>query len=251
MELRNRVLAAAHRGASRLAPENTLAAIRKAVELGADIVEMDIRQTKDGHLVLMHNAAVDNTSNGKGKVAELTLEQIRSLDAGSWFGEPFKGEKIPTMEEALDVIRGKAVPDFDLKSATPEIFVQALHTEFEKNPSLFEQCAMYCSNVRLRSKVLELEPHLKMRPALHKGIYGLPVLLNEFDKPLVNIEWADFTEELVRQVHLAGCQAVVNTHGRHDTELKITAAIEAGADIIMTDRLDLLVPLLRKKGVHP
>jgi len=251
MELRNGVLTAAHRGASRLAPENTLAAIRKAVELGADIIEMDIRQTKDGHLVLMHNSDVSHTTDGEGKVADLTLEQIKSLDAGSWFGEAFKGEKVPTLEEALDAIRGKAVADFDLKAASPERFVQALHAEFEKDPTLFERAAMYCSNTRLRSKVHELEPRLRIRPTVPRGVHGLPGLLSEWESPLVNIEWVDFSEELVRQVHLAGCKVVVNTHGRHDTELKMTAAIEAGADIIMTDRLDVLVPLLRKKGLHP
>lgn len=251
MEMRHGVLAAAHRGANHAAPENTLAAIREAVELGADIVELDVRQTRDGHLILMHNATVSHTTHGQGKVSELTLEQLKALDAGAWFGEAFKGEKVPTLEEALDVIRGKAAPDFDLKSATPEVFIKALHAEFKKNPSLFEQAAMYCSNLPLRAKVLELEPRLRIRPALKNGIEGLPELLQQYGKPIVNIEWVDFSEELIRQVHLAGCLAVVNTHGPNDTPEKMSLAIEAGADIIMTDRLDILVPLLREMGVHP
>ncbi len=251
MEMRNGVLAAAHRGANYAAPENTLAAIRKAVELGADIVEMDVRQTKDGHLILMHNATVSHTTNGQGKVNNLTLEQIKALDAGSWFGEEFTGERVPTLEEALDVIRGKAAADFDLKSATPEVFIRALHAEFEKAPTFFERTAMYCSNLSLRAKVLDLEPRLRIRPALQNGVQGLPALLSQYNKPLINIEWSDFSEDLIRQVHLAGCQAVVNTHGPHDTPPEICHAIGAGADIIMTGRLDILVPLLREKGVHP
>ncbi len=251
MEMRNGILAAAHRGASRLAPENTLAAIRKALDLGADIIEMDVRQTKDDHLILMHNSDVSHTTDGKGKVSDLTLEQIKSLDAGSWFGEAFKDERVPTLEEALDLIRGKGAPDFDLKSATPEVFVQTLHAEIEKDPSLFEHAAMYCSNLSLRAKVLELEPRLRIRPTVQKGILGLPALMSQYEKPLVNIEWIDFTGDLIRQVHLAGCLAVVNTHGRHDTRPKMTYAIQAGADIIMTDRLDVLVPLLKEKGLHP
>lgn len=92
----------AHRGASRTHPENTLAAFREAVRLGAAMVELDLRRTADGHVVVMHDATVERTTDGSGAVAESTLAALRELDAGSHAGPGFAGERIPTLEEVLD-----------------------------------------------------------------------------------------------------------------------------------------------------
>ncbi|MEZ6059394.1 MAG: Xaa-Pro dipeptidyl-peptidase [Planctomycetaceae bacterium] len=94
----------AHRGASDTHPENTLAAFREAIMLGATMIEFDVALTKDGHLVLMHDATVDRTTDGKGAVADLTLDDIRGLDAGRWKDDRFKGERVPTLEEALEMM---------------------------------------------------------------------------------------------------------------------------------------------------
>lgn len=96
-----------HRGAAALAPENTLASFRKAVELGVDGVEFDVQRTRDGALVVIHDEAVDRTTNGKGPVAAFTLEELRRLDAGSWKGDAFAGARVPTLE---DVIRTVPAP---------------------------------------------------------------------------------------------------------------------------------------------
>lgn len=92
---------AAHRGAAATHPENTLAALRRAAELGAHQVELDVRATADGALVLMHDASVDRTTDGSGRVDELTLEELRRLDAGSWKHPRFRGERVPTLAEAF------------------------------------------------------------------------------------------------------------------------------------------------------
>lgn len=94
----------AHRGENRVHPENTLSAFRAAVDMGAHMIEFDVRLTKDKRPVIMHDKTVDRTTNGKGQVSDLTFEQIRKLDAGSWKSEKFKGEKVPTLEEVLDVM---------------------------------------------------------------------------------------------------------------------------------------------------
>ena len=94
----------AHRGAMEVKPENTLAAFREAVRLGAQMIEFDVRLTKDGHLVILHDPTVDRTTNGTGAVNDLTFAQVRQLDAGSWKSSEFKGERIPTLEETLDVM---------------------------------------------------------------------------------------------------------------------------------------------------
>ncbi|HME11873.1 MAG TPA: glycerophosphodiester phosphodiesterase family protein, partial [Candidatus Acidoferrum sp.] len=96
------MLLIAHRGASGHAPENTLAAFRKAVALGVSFIETDLQLTRDSRLVAIHDDTVNRTTNGNGAVHNLTLEDIRKLDAGSWFGSEFAGERIPTLEEILD-----------------------------------------------------------------------------------------------------------------------------------------------------
>jgi glycerophosphoryl diester phosphodiesterase len=92
-----------HRGAAGRAPENTRAAFRLGWELGADMVELDVRLTADGHPVVLHDATLDRTTNGTGPVAERTLAEIQALDAGARFGPAFAGERVPTLTEALVV----------------------------------------------------------------------------------------------------------------------------------------------------
>src|SRR5271156_1995633 len=96
------MLLIAHRGASGHAPENTLAAFRKAIAQGVAFIETDLQLTRDTHLVAIHDDTVNRTTNGQGAVHDLSLEEIRKLDAGSWFGSEFAGERIPTLEEILD-----------------------------------------------------------------------------------------------------------------------------------------------------
>ena len=107
----------AHRGASAVAPENTLAAFQAAGRLGADAVELDVHMTADGELVVIHDATVQRTTQGRGYVQQLTLKQIRALDAGYKFGPQFRGERIPTLKEALEAIRSAGLcVNIELKS---------------------------------------------------------------------------------------------------------------------------------------
>ncbi|WP_313429714.1 glycerophosphodiester phosphodiesterase [Siminovitchia terrae] len=100
----------AHRGASGHAPEHTIEAYKQAKDLGADYIEIDLQMTKDGHLVALHDETVDRTTNGTGQVSEMTLEEIKRLDAGTWFNEEnpdnaqesYKGEQIPTLKEVFE-----------------------------------------------------------------------------------------------------------------------------------------------------
>jgi glycerophosphoryl diester phosphodiesterase len=96
------LLLIAHRGASGYAPENTLAAFRKAVAMGLSFIETDLQLSRDARFVAIHDDSVNRTTNGQGSVHELTLAELRRLDAGSWFGSAFAGERIPTLEEILE-----------------------------------------------------------------------------------------------------------------------------------------------------
>ena len=99
------MLIIAHRGASGHAPENTIAAFRKAVALGATFIETDLQLSRDAHFVAIHDETLNRTTSGQGAVHDLTLAELRRLDAGSWFGSEFAGERIPTLEEILEFAR--------------------------------------------------------------------------------------------------------------------------------------------------
>ncbi|RIW29589.1 glycerophosphodiester phosphodiesterase [Bacillus salacetis] len=100
-------LIVAHRGASALAPENTISAFDMAVSLGADYIEVDVQMTKDGMLVAMHDVTVNRTTNGSGRIKSLTYEELAALDAGSWFSPKFKGERVPALETILERYIGR------------------------------------------------------------------------------------------------------------------------------------------------
>ncbi|MFC5701675.1 glycerophosphodiester phosphodiesterase [Cohnella faecalis] len=114
------VLSLAHRGASGFAPENTLSAFDLAVRLKADYLELDVQMSKDGHLVVIHDTMVNRTTDGEGKVKNLTFDQLRSLDAGMWFDPFFAGERIPAFGEILDRYRGRIGMVIEIKQ--PELY---------------------------------------------------------------------------------------------------------------------------------
>ena len=117
-----------HRGARAYAPENTLKSFKKALEIGVDAIELDVRKTKDGHLAVLHDADVKRTTNGEGLVSELTLKEIKDLDAGS-------GEKIPTLEETLDFLDKKVRVFVELKETgiEKEVLSMVHEKRLEKN----------------------------------------------------------------------------------------------------------------------
>jgi glycerophosphoryl diester phosphodiesterase len=108
----------AHRGASGSghAPENTLAAFERAIQLGVDAVELDVRATRDGVVVAMHDATIDRTTDREGPVDEWTYAQLRDASAGGWFGPDFADERIPTLQEVLDLVRLRALAVIEIKA---------------------------------------------------------------------------------------------------------------------------------------
>lgn len=105
----------AHRGASAVAPENTLAAFEAALDAGVDGIELDVQMTRDGHLVVIHDPVLERTTDGTGFVKDFTLEELKRLDAGAWFDERFRGQSIPTLTEVFELIRGRCMLNLELK----------------------------------------------------------------------------------------------------------------------------------------
>ncbi len=233
----------AHRGAKKFAPENTIAAFLKAAEMGVDYVEMDVRQTKDGHFIIMHDASVKRTTDGKGLVAEMTLEGIQKLDAGLWFGNEFAGERVPTLRETLQAIKGKVLPDIDFKAGDVAALVKLLD----------EEGYLADSNVTFHSgswatirKVKELTGRLLVRPGSRSAETGLAVLLSELDPQIVNIGASAFSEFYIMEIHRKGKLAFVNALGSADKARFMKRALKAGCDFLQADKLDIMLPLVRE-----
>ena len=111
----HKTLNIAHRGASGVAPENTLASFNKAIEFDADVVELDVHLSSDGELIIIHDHTLDRTTTLKGEVKNHTLKEIKSADAGSWFKPEFKNERVPTLDEVLFTVNGRAKVLIELK----------------------------------------------------------------------------------------------------------------------------------------
>jgi len=114
--VKGRILVVAHRGSSGSAPENTLAAFRMAIDAGVDMIELDVRMTKDYHLVVHHDARLGRTVRGSGFVWEKTLQDFRFLDAGGWFAPRFRGETVPSLREVMDLLPSHVGLNIEVKT---------------------------------------------------------------------------------------------------------------------------------------
>ena len=99
----------AHRGDKTHAPENTMAAFKMAAENGADAIEFDVKLTADGRVIVLHDQTVNRTTNGTGRISQLPFAAVRELDAGAWFSEKFRGERIPTLDEVFETVGKRCI----------------------------------------------------------------------------------------------------------------------------------------------
>lgn len=145
-DLRSGALIISHRGACRAAPENTLAAGHRAAALGADIVELDVRESADGILYVLHDATLERTTNGSGPVAEAHSRDLDKLDAGSWFGPKFAGEPLPRLETFLVALKPVIGFYVEVKAADPGKVAACL-----ESAGLGSSCIIYSEDPDLRS----------------------------------------------------------------------------------------------------
>ncbi len=227
----------AHRGVHEGIPENTLAAYRKAIELGADFVEIDVRETKDGALVSMHNHTVDDyTQNTKGPVNSFTLEELRALDIGSRVGPEWTDERIPTLEEILELCRGRIGIYLDLKQADV-VKVASLIQKYE----MTEDVIWYTGGPPLRELRRCCPDCIPMPdPGPEKN---LSRLIQEISPKVVAATWKNITRSFVESCHESGSLVIVDDDGP-DTW---STMLEWGVDGIQTDHVDELIELLRTR----
>jgi glycerophosphoryl diester phosphodiesterase len=219
--------------------------LKKGIDLGIDFVECDIRTTADNKLVIMHNDTVDGTTNGKGKIREMTLKQIRKLDVGIKVGPQFAGTKVPTFDEMLKMARGKIGIYADTKDASPEALLAAL-----KKYNMLSHTVIYGYHLDFFEGVAKLNPDVWIMPEARNET-NLGKLLQEFHLKVVAFSAGDFKEPMIGMVKQAGAKIYVDRLGTADNPEFWQAAIDAGADGIQTDRPAELLQYLRDHGYHP
>jgi glycerophosphoryl diester phosphodiesterase len=239
------MLLIAHRGASGHAPENTLAAFRKAVSLGVGFIETDLQLTRDARFVAIHDDTVDRTTNGHGAVHDLTLEAIRKLDAGSWFGSEYAGERIPTLEEILEFSKKNDVVFYlELKPGGSWGGEHALI-------GALRESAEIARTVVISFDGAILEAVRKIEPTLMTGLLYDGQLADPLDKAVeigarqLAVRGDLVTPAMLMQARSRDLQVVCWTvnHGAH-----IRLLMDAGVDGIMSDYPDRLVAANKKNS---
>lgn len=258
------IYVAAHRGLSSDYPENTMIAFEKAIEAKVDQIEVDIRVTKDNELVLIHDNTVDRTTNGTGRVCDLTLEELKKLDAGSWKDEKFSDCTIPTLIEFMELIKDlpEMTVDFELKEYPTEGWEEVSYSVCDRVLAIIDEygytdrCVINTFSGKLHEYINDkygskYRQHLYY-PLGHLGEvtrdpyeYGYCVCMFSNGKALYNIATKEEFDQMKEKYNIqpwAG--AFVN-----DAET-VDIAIERGSVLITCNNADVVLDLLRERGKH-
>lgn len=241
----NKVLNFAHRGASRDAPENTLAAFRLALEMGADGVELDVQASKDGEAVVIHDFTVDRTTDGHGAVRDKTLAELKELDAGSWFDERFAGQRIPTLQEVILEVGQQLVLDIEIKAkALSSAPLVAEVVRLIEDHNLVHRAIVSSFNPFVLRRVKRLNPHIPTGLLYHFDLPGH--LLRTLLVFLANPDALHPEKHLVTQEYMAwakerGYRVNVWTV---DEPAEMERLIALGVDGVITNRPEVLASLI-------
>ncbi|MFD1955603.1 glycerophosphodiester phosphodiesterase [Paenibacillus thailandensis] len=235
----------AHRGASGYCPENTMAAFAKALELGANGIETDVQMTKDGRLVLIHDETLKRTAGADVWVKDITFDELQKLDAGSWYDERFAGERVPALEELLELVRGTdTIVNIELKNGLvpyPELEskVIAAVREFKWEDrtiiSSFNHYSLALCN--------QLAPEIATGVLYMEGLYRPWEYAAAFGASALHPYRYTVKAEWVAEAAAKGISCNPFTVNEPDEMIRL---IEAGVSGIITDYPDRLAALLRR-----
>jgi glycerophosphoryl diester phosphodiesterase len=235
----------AHRGASGHAPENTMAAFRRAIQLGAGFIETDLHLTRDAKFVAIHDATLERTTNGQGSIHDATLAELRKLDAGQWYDREFSGERIPTLEEILDFSRENDV-----------VFYLEIKYDVAWGMHHTLVAAIRKAENAARTIVISFDPSTiaavrRVDPSIMVGLLAdetdhvaRPDLVQTAQRAGARqlcLQSSLLTTEIVDRAHAADLQVVAWTINEAQA---MRGAVQMGADGIMTDLPDRLRALL-------
>jgi len=234
----------AHRGASHARPENTLPAFIHAIELGTDMIEFDVRQTADGHPVVMHDCTVDRTTNGSGAVSSLTLDEIRALDAGVRFHQAYADVTVPTLDEVLACARVAGIGldiqiyagEADRESLTTQVVSALMDHGFDERAIIAGEEEV----VRLVRQIDSTRPFCNLTG--QRDVHYLERAA-AFGSTVVQAFARYVTAEYVRRAH--AMDITINVfYADHVAEMQ--RLVNCGVDGILTNEPELLLRLLHR-----
>ncbi|MBN2499873.1 MAG: hypothetical protein JXB38_03840 [Anaerolineales bacterium] len=226
----------AHRGASAYAPENTLAAFKLALEQSADGFELDATLTGDGHVVVLHDDDVDRTTDGSGAVAEMMLDEVRQLDAGSWFSDEFKGEGVPTLAEVFGAVGNVTIINVELKNYAslwddlPNKTVELVRA-YGLTDRVFFSSFNPIALIKAQRAAPEIPVGLLAMPG-RSGAWARSFLGRLIPHQALHPEFTDVTPQMIARAHRSG--RLVNTYTVDEAE-DMRRLFEWGIDSIITD----------------
>jgi glycerophosphoryl diester phosphodiesterase len=217
-----------HRGSKLRAPENTLSALRQAITEGADYAEIDVQTTADGVVVLLHDADLMRVASVKRRLRDINFHELSGIDVGSWFAPEFSSERIPTLQQAIDLARGRIKLNIELKFTWPDpTLTEKVGGIIERNEFVSE-CVVSSLNFQALTEIKQTFPELKTGFIVLQAVGNLSRMGVDF----LSISAARATPRLVRAVHRRGEKVHVWTVNDLNNALSM---IEMGVDNIITD----------------
>lgn len=235
----------AHRGVPFLAPENTMAGFEKALELGADGIELDVHLTKDNEVVVCHDERVDRTTNGSGFIKDFTLAELRQLDAGAWYDDQFAGQRIPTLSEVFRLVAGSSVfVNIELKNGIieyPGLAAKVMELVYEY--SMTDRVLISSFNHYSLIEVREMEPSVPTGILYVAGIFRPWQYAGTVKAKALHPIYHSVSQDIVDKAKEAGL--CINPWTVDEREA-LERMIKLGVSGIITNRTDLLVRMLRE-----
>ena len=224
----------AHRGHARAAPENTLSAIRKAIDSGADYAEVDVQLTADGVIVLVHDRDLKRVAGDPRRVEELTYDEIRKLDVGSWFDRSFADERVPTLAEVIKLSRGRIKLNIELKFFGPDRRLARAVARLLREQDFESDCLITSFNY---DALLEVKRH---NPRLRTGLIVAKALgdVSRLEAEALSVRAGALTDQMLRAAHRLGMEVHVWTV---NDPREMTRLIKRGADNLLTSDPDLAI----------
>jgi glycerophosphoryl diester phosphodiesterase len=242
------IMVIAHRGFSGAAPENTLIAFRKGIEVGSDMIELDVHLSRDGEIVVIHDETLERTTNGKGMVVDHILQELKKLDAGSSFRLTFAGERIPTLKEALDLAKGRVPINIEIKNPTHGKYTIAELTERvlrEVNQAGMMDRVIFSSfNPAALEWIGRKEPRAGGAFLFHRPWNFLRDIPGSREYEVLNLRNIHLTREKVAEIKKAG--KIINVY-TVNTDEEMKQFVDWGVDGIITNHPDRLLKILQKR----
>lgn len=247
----------AHRGVPAEAPENTVASFVRAIKIGVEMIEVDVQQTLDGHLVVFHDKTLDRTTDGTGALRDATLDGLKQLDAGGWFSERFRGERIPTLDEVIDILPPETNILLEIKYGSPyQEGIERRLIDFLKERKLLGRVLIKSFDIEVVQSVRSLAPEIPVGISFIFRVPFLSMIVHRWirfgdvldeDVDFLHVHRLGVTQSLIEEAHKEGMRVIAWDVNDETTMARL---MRMGVDGIETDEAALLKQI-RRPGDPP